>query len=139
MSKQETLIDALRRDGHDITQAKAILESLKQSQSLHVQNRQRILNELDGPQDDPEWTMDGKAANGRGLFHKPQTWRGQLLRWDRATRYARSPHLRPTAIWANEKVVNRDGVGRHHEGLKPRHFDVTGRANWWSNLLQTSL
>ncbi len=44
--RQEELIAELDRDGHDTKDARAILQTLRTSQALHLQDRDRILREL---------------------------------------------------------------------------------------------
>jgi len=46
LAKQEAIIAELDRDGHDTTDALAILVTLRETRSLHVQDRDRILSEL---------------------------------------------------------------------------------------------
>ena len=45
--KQESLIAELDRDGHDTTEAKKVLATLRETQALHVEGRDRILKELE--------------------------------------------------------------------------------------------
>jgi hypothetical protein len=49
--KQETLIVKLDRDGHDTTDALALLATMRATQALHLQDRERILAELGGAQE----------------------------------------------------------------------------------------
>jgi hypothetical protein len=44
--KQRELIARLDRDGHDTNQARLILTTMQVTQSLHYDDRQRILREL---------------------------------------------------------------------------------------------
>ena len=44
--RQETLVAELDRNGHDTKEAEAILATLRQTQALHLQDRDRILSEL---------------------------------------------------------------------------------------------
>jgi Spy/CpxP family protein refolding chaperone len=46
VSTQEGLIAELDRDGHDTTEAKALLETMRQTQALHRQDVVRILKSL---------------------------------------------------------------------------------------------
>jgi hypothetical protein len=46
LSRQETLIAELDRDGHDTTEARKVLATLRTTQSLHEQDVERILGEL---------------------------------------------------------------------------------------------
>jgi hypothetical protein len=47
LRRQETLIGELDRGGHGTTDACAILATMRQTQELHVQDRDRILRELE--------------------------------------------------------------------------------------------
>ncbi|MBR0714058.1 hypothetical protein [Bradyrhizobium liaoningense] len=46
LAKQEALVAELDRDGHDTTGALAVLYTMRQTQRLHEQERDRILAEL---------------------------------------------------------------------------------------------
>jgi hypothetical protein len=46
LAKQEALISKLDRGGHDTTYAQAILATMRATQALHEQDRDRILAEL---------------------------------------------------------------------------------------------
>lgn len=46
ISTQEGLIAELDRDGHDTTEARAILDTLRQTQAVHRQDVARILKSL---------------------------------------------------------------------------------------------
>jgi hypothetical protein len=46
LAKQEAIVAELDRDGHDTTAARAVLATLRDTQSLHKQGRDRILREL---------------------------------------------------------------------------------------------
>jgi hypothetical protein len=50
IARQRAIIEELSRDGHDATQAYALLKVLEESQVLHVGHRGRLLAEL---ADDP--------------------------------------------------------------------------------------
>jgi hypothetical protein len=45
--KQEALIAQLDRDGHDTTEAKKFLATLRETQAVHVEGRERIVKELE--------------------------------------------------------------------------------------------
>ncbi|HWV96933.1 MAG TPA: hypothetical protein VN130_07290 [Xanthobacteraceae bacterium] len=47
LARQEALIARLDRQGHDTAEARKILATLRASQTLHEQDIQRILNELE--------------------------------------------------------------------------------------------
>ena len=46
LSRQRALIAELDRDGHDTADARAILATIRETQRLHVEDRDRILKEL---------------------------------------------------------------------------------------------
>lgn len=48
LAKQEALISTLDRDGHDTTEAWALLTTMRATQALHLEDRDRILAELAG-------------------------------------------------------------------------------------------
>lgn len=48
IDKQRAIIADLERDGHDTTQASALLETLLESQRLHERRRATILRQLKG-------------------------------------------------------------------------------------------
>jgi hypothetical protein len=50
LTHQETIIAALDRDGHDTTDALALLATMRETQALHQQERDRILRKLDQPE-----------------------------------------------------------------------------------------
>ena len=45
--RQQELITELDRDGHDTKGARMVLATMRDTQALHIQGRQRILRELD--------------------------------------------------------------------------------------------
>jgi hypothetical protein len=45
--RQEELIAELDRDGHDTEEARVILDTLRETQALHLQDRDRIIRELE--------------------------------------------------------------------------------------------
>jgi hypothetical protein len=45
--RQEELIAELDRDGHDTEKARVILDTLRETQALHLQDRDRIMRELE--------------------------------------------------------------------------------------------
>lgn len=47
IAEQEERIEDLARFGHDLAQAKILLENFYASQVLHIQHRDRILRELE--------------------------------------------------------------------------------------------
>ncbi|MBO4222009.1 hypothetical protein GRB70_06180 [Bradyrhizobium neotropicale] len=47
IAEQEELIEDLARHGHDLAEAKKLLENFYSCQVLHVQHRDRILKELE--------------------------------------------------------------------------------------------
>lgn len=47
ITKQESLIAQLDRDGHDATGARNVLATMRETQALHVEGRDRILRELE--------------------------------------------------------------------------------------------
>jgi hypothetical protein len=46
LARQEALISELDRDGHNTTDAWALLKTMRNTQALHLQDRDRILAEL---------------------------------------------------------------------------------------------
>ncbi|MHC2465553.1 hypothetical protein [Bradyrhizobium embrapense] len=46
VARQENLIAELDRDGHDTTEARKVLDTLRITQALHEQDVERILGEL---------------------------------------------------------------------------------------------
>ena len=44
--KQEALIAELDRDAHDTSAARALLDTMRETRALHIQHRDRLLNEL---------------------------------------------------------------------------------------------
>jgi hypothetical protein len=46
IAEQHELIGALERDGHDTATARELLATLQQTQSLHIFDRDRLLEEL---------------------------------------------------------------------------------------------
>ena len=46
LTRQEALVAQLDRDGHDTTEAKLLLATMRKAQSLDVQERDRISEEL---------------------------------------------------------------------------------------------
>lgn len=46
LARQEALIADLERAGHDLTDARKVLATMRDTQSLHEQDRDRILKEL---------------------------------------------------------------------------------------------
>lgn len=46
ISQQRAIIDELERGGHDATEAKALLVGFEQTQRLHLENRDRLRQEL---------------------------------------------------------------------------------------------
>ena len=47
ITKQESLIAELDRDGHDTTEARKVLATLRDTQKLHEQSVERIIAELE--------------------------------------------------------------------------------------------
>ncbi|WP_454650749.1 hypothetical protein [Bradyrhizobium liaoningense] len=47
LAKQEALISELKRHHHDIEGALAVLATMRETQSLHIDDRDRILRELE--------------------------------------------------------------------------------------------
>jgi hypothetical protein len=60
LARQEALIARLDRDGHDTTDACAILTTMRHTQALHLEDRNRILAELAAPK--PRGTGHGSDA-----------------------------------------------------------------------------
>jgi hypothetical protein len=52
IARQRELIAQLERDGHDVTQARALLEQFEQLQEMHVADRDRLRRSLQGLRDD---------------------------------------------------------------------------------------
>lgn len=46
LAQQRAQVDALERDGHDATVARELLDTLEQTQVLHLADRDRIRREL---------------------------------------------------------------------------------------------
>ncbi|SFH81178.1 hypothetical protein [Bradyrhizobium sp. Gha] len=46
LARQEALVAELDRDGHDTADALAILATMRETQRLHLQDRDRLLAEL---------------------------------------------------------------------------------------------
>ncbi len=46
VEKQQRLIAQLRNDGHDTTQARKLLDAFEATQKMHVEDRDRVLQEL---------------------------------------------------------------------------------------------
>ena len=46
LAKQSALIAELERRGHDTRGAQAVLTTMRETQALHLQDRERILREL---------------------------------------------------------------------------------------------
>ena len=46
LARQRELIAELERDGHDSTQARAMLKQFEEVQAMHITDRERILREL---------------------------------------------------------------------------------------------
>ena len=46
LAKQSALIAELERHGHDTSGAQAVFTTMRETQALHQQNRERILSEL---------------------------------------------------------------------------------------------
>ncbi|MHC4046747.1 hypothetical protein [Bradyrhizobium sp. 23AC] len=46
IAKQEALISELERHNHDVAGARAVLATMRETQSLHIDDRDRILREL---------------------------------------------------------------------------------------------
>jgi hypothetical protein len=47
IERQQKVIAELERDGHDLTQAKALLDQFEQLQQMHVADRDRLLRNLE--------------------------------------------------------------------------------------------
>ena len=47
LRRQRALIDELDRDGHDTSTAREVLRTLERSQSMHIADRDRILDEVE--------------------------------------------------------------------------------------------
>ena len=48
LAKQRALVEQMRRDGHDVAQAQALLAELEQTQRLNMAEVTRLSNELAG-------------------------------------------------------------------------------------------
>jgi hypothetical protein len=48
IARQHDLIAELQRDGHDTTEAKALLKKFEELQTMHLNDRDRLLRELRG-------------------------------------------------------------------------------------------
>ena len=46
LAKQEAIVTDLERDGHDTKWAEVLLATMRETHSLHLQDRERLLNEL---------------------------------------------------------------------------------------------
>jgi hypothetical protein len=46
LAKQQSLVAEMDRDGRDATQARKILATLRDTQTLHEQDRERLLRDL---------------------------------------------------------------------------------------------
>ena len=47
LKRQRVLVDELDRDGHDTSTAREVLRTLEQSQSMHIADRDRVLEEVE--------------------------------------------------------------------------------------------
>jgi len=50
LDRQIQIVAELERDGHDATAARELLETFKDSQEQHEAHRDRLLRELNGPE-----------------------------------------------------------------------------------------
>ncbi len=48
VARQRAVVAELERDGHDASEARRLLAEFEQLQSMHIQDRDRLLKELDG-------------------------------------------------------------------------------------------
>ena len=62
ITRQEALVATLDRDGHDTTEARRLLESLRRMQEEGIKHRLRILEALSEPKDGPAAGRDTPAA-----------------------------------------------------------------------------
>ena len=46
LMRQKEIIDELERDGHDVNEAKYLLDLFKDVQALHIAHRDRLLEEI---------------------------------------------------------------------------------------------
>src|SRR5262245_52936872 len=79
LARQEALIAKLERGGHDLKAARTILATLRETQALHQQGRERLLQEA---------RMATSAREDRTALDQPKIYRLANIRKEDAQRAA---------------------------------------------------
>ena len=106
LARQRVLITELHRAGHDTDEARAILDSLMETQALHQQDRERLLSLASQRED-------------RATAERPKAYQPASIRQEDAQRWTRLWEMEKQAIELLRQPPPDTFLGRKHSASIP--------------------